>query len=92
MKTNETLWKSFHIFNLVHSINDLLADSHKRLLVPILKPIDDTSIENGRRVAGFGREVSARGIHLENHVKILLDFLDEVIVKLFIGLSALAFT
>lgn len=66
----------------VNVFSEFFSHLDQSLLRPISKPINNTSIEQGRRTGCTVREVRITRIHGEYHMQITLDILDEGFVKL----------
>jgi len=61
----------------VNVLGELLGHLNQSLLGPVTKPVDYTSIEQGRRTGCSIRKVRIAGVHGEHHMQVALHILNE---------------
>ena len=85
---------AIHVFSKavcwhIHEPRELHGHLKQAIVRPVSEPIDDTSIEEGRRAGRPIGEVRVGRIHREDNVQVALDVLRKLLVQLFLRIKHL---
>ena len=69
----------------VHLDGELFANLIEGVVGPVSEPVEDTSVEQGRRCCSPVLETIRAWIHCEDHVEVLHDLVGEPLVELLVA-------